>query len=85
MKIALGFFDHVLAAYKCNRPIDAAAYIGVTFDITKGYSMQGFRGKLVKPWCREMQQYKGFYDVPDGMHVQGQIKYHNKIWIEATC
>ena len=36
-----------------------------------GYSMQGFRGKLVKPWCREMQQYKGFYDVPDGMHVQG--------------
>ena len=47
--------------------------------------MQGFRGKLVKPWCREMQQYKGFYDVPDGMHVQGQIKYHNKISVKVTC
>ena len=60
-----------ILTYKCESPIDAAAYIGVTFDITRGYGQGGYRGKLVKHWCREMNTYKGIFDVPDGMHVQG--------------
>lgn len=47
-----------ILTFKCEAPVDAAAYIGVTFDITKGYSQAGFRGKLVKHWCREKRKYK---------------------------
>ena len=63
------------AAFRCKNKIGAAQYIGVTYDLsdgfspTIGYTMDGYKGKLVKHWCREMQQYKQF-DVPDGMHVQ---------------
>ena len=37
-----------------------------------GYTMSGYKGKLVKHWCRDMQRYKQ-YDVPDGMHVQDRM------------
>ena len=60
-----------ILTYKCERMIDAANYMGITVDITRGTGMAGFRGKLVKPWCREMNTFKGIFDVPDGMHVQG--------------
>ena len=35
-------------AYACKAPIDASNYIGVAFDITKGYGQAGFRGAIVK-------------------------------------
>ena len=47
-----------LLTYRCEQPVDASFYIGVTFDISEGYNSQGFRGKLVKHWCREMNTYK---------------------------
>ena len=47
-----------LLTYRCGLPVDAASYIGVTFDISEGYNSQGFRGKLVKHWCREQNKYK---------------------------
>ena len=34
-----------ILTYKCESLIDAANYIGVTFDIRQGYSMKGYRGK----------------------------------------
>ena len=34
--------------FRCEQPIDASFFIGVTFDISKGYNSKGFRGKLVK-------------------------------------
>ena len=42
-----------------------------------GYTMSGYKGKLVKHWCRDMQRYKQ-YDVPDGMHVQDRLIQKNK-------
>ena len=32
-----------ILTYKCESPIDAAAFIGVTFDITKGYSQGEYK------------------------------------------
>ena len=32
-----------ILTYKCETPIDAAFYIGVSFDITEGYTPTGFR------------------------------------------
>ena len=49
-----------LLTYRCGLPVDAASYIGVTFDISEGYNSQGLRGKLVKHWCREQNKYKVF-------------------------
>ena len=67
-----------VAVFKCHKPIDAANYIGIAYDYTKGVNRdtgetvpQGFRGKIVKHWCRDQQNYKGALEVPDGMHVQG--------------
>ena len=37
-----------MAVFRCQNPIDAANYIGVTFDILKGYGQGGFRGRLIK-------------------------------------
>ena len=37
-----------MTVFRCEKPIDAANYIGVTFDILKGYGQGGFRGRLVK-------------------------------------
>ena len=64
-----------IALYKCTTPIDAATYIGITYDYTlieNGKpTPEGFRGRLVKHWCRDMQIFQGKFDVPDGMHIQG--------------
>ena len=54
----------------CTKPIDASDYLGVTYDVSEGYNSQGFRGSMIKKWCREGQKYKDF-DVPDGMHIMG--------------
>ena len=37
-----------ILTYKCERMIDAANYMGITVDITRGTGMAGFREKLVK-------------------------------------
>ena len=47
-----------ILTYRCESPIDASFYIGVTFDMTQRYTPEGFRGKLVKHWCREMNTYR---------------------------
>ena len=47
-----------ILTYRCESPVDASFYLGVTFDVREGYNSQGFRGKLVKHWCREMNTYK---------------------------
>lgn len=52
--------------YSCNLPIDAADFLGVSFDITDGYNSQGFRASITKRWCRNKQKYKTL-DLPDGM------------------
>ena len=46
-----------VAVFKCRKPIDAANYIGIAYDYTKGVNRdtgetvpQGFRGKIVKHW-----------------------------------
>ena len=70
-----------ILTYKCERPIDASFYLGVSFDVKVGYNSEGFRGKIVKHWCREMNTYKGSFDVPDGMQIQGV--YETKVSTET--
>ena len=62
-----------ILTYKCERMIDAANYMGVTVDITRGTGMAGFRGKLVKPWCREMNTFK----VTEKQNTSNQFKTIN--------
>lgn len=55
--------------YSCDKPLDAADYLGATFDVTDGYNSQGFRANIIKRWCRDKQKYKEL-DVPDGMQLR---------------
>ena len=56
----------------CKNIIDAAQYIGVTYDITGGYSTKGYRSQIVIMWCINRRKFaNNRFDVPDFMHVQG--------------
>ena len=56
----------------CYNIIDAAQYIGVTFDVRKGYNAEGFRDQIVVLWCSNGKTFaNNRFDVPDFMHVQG--------------
>ena len=48
-KVACPIADSILNA--CGNIIDAAQYIGVTFDIRKGYNVEGYRNQIVIMWC----------------------------------
>merc|ERR1712227_741268 len=70
----------------CYNIIDAAQYIGVTFDVRKGYNAEGFRDQIVVLWCSNGKTFaNNRFDVPDFMHVQGvyettmYTKAHNSI------
>ena len=64
----------------CGEVIDAAQYIGVTFDVTKGYNLDGYRNALVLLWCSEEKKWKG-QNIPDFMHVEGV--YETKMGTES--
>ena len=55
----------------CNNVMDAAQYIGVTFDVRKGYNTEGYRNQILLTWCSTKKKFRNELDVPDFMHVQG--------------
>lgn len=78
--VACPLADNILNA--CKDIIDAAQYIGVTFDIRKGYNTEGYRSQLVLMWCSWKKKFaNNKFDVPDFMHVQGL--YETKMSTES--
>ena len=68
--------DNILNA--CNSIIDAAQYIGVTFDVTVGYNTRGYRQQITKMWCANARKFaNNRFDVPDFMHVQEWLQEHS--------
>lgn len=55
----------------CSKVMEAASYIGVTFDVRKGYNTEGYRNQILLQWCSSKKKFRNEMDVPDFMHVQG--------------
>ena len=70
-----------MSVNRCTNVHPAAELIGVTFDIRKGYNLEGYRNQAVKLWCSQKKNTKtdkrtdpaGMnYDIPDFMSVSGR-------------
>ena len=66
---------------RCNNVHPAAELIGVTFDVRKGYNIEGYRNQVVKLWCADKKNTREDrradpagvgYDIPDFMTVNGR-------------